>query len=70
MDEVDFGYVGALDITIYRMCFQKYANAELSLEVPISERASMLDKARVIQGLSRLCILDQTAKPNFTMKIT
>ena len=53
MNEVDFGYVGALDITIYRMCFQKYANAELSLEVPISERASMLDKARVIQGLFR-----------------
>ena len=70
MDKVDFGYLGALDITIYRMCFQKYANAELSLEVPITERAIMLDKTRVIHGLSRLCIFDQTSRPDFTMQIT
>ena len=43
MDQVDFGYVGDLGMTIYRVCFQKYENA-LFWRKPKAELSKMVDK--------------------------
>ena len=48
MGQVDFRYVGVLGMTIYRICFQKYANARFSLKVSIEEWLKLVDKTEHI----------------------
>ena len=47
MDQVDFGYVGVTSLTIYRICFEKYANAR-SLKIPQAYLSSLVTKTEEI----------------------
>ena len=59
MDQVDFGYVGVTSLTIYRMCFDKYTNALLTLKVPGAELSSLIAKTEEI-GEKKLILRDWT----------
>ena len=46
MEQVDFGYIGVLGATIYRMCFQKYLNARDTLSK--AESRKLMEKTEEI----------------------
>ena len=48
MDQVDFGYVGRNEFTIYRSCFQKYLNARYILNRPETEWKKLVSKTEIV----------------------
>ena len=48
MEQVDFGYIGLLGSTIYRMCFQKYLNVREKLKVSKADWLKLMKKTEEI----------------------
>ena len=48
MDQVDFGYVGRDESTIYRSCFEKYVNTRYTLKKPEAEWKKLVSKTETV----------------------
>ena len=48
MDEVDFGYVGKEESTIYNQCFQRYIDARFTLKKPQAELKKLVSKTEIV----------------------